>query len=86
MSLADRSFDSDETCVCGISNVDLSAGARHETWYVTAGSNRCRLADPQHVEIISGNGLQALEHHWIKSLYVQPIPKVRNVYPKRSDS
>ena len=35
----------------------------HEVLYAMAGSNQCQLADPQHVEAISGNARQVFEDY-----------------------
>ena len=37
-----------------------------------AGSNRCQLADPQHVEAVSGNARQVFEDHFICVNFVGP--------------
>ena len=47
----------------GIPTVDQFGCAKHEVLYATAGSNLCQVADPQHVETISGNARQVSKHH-----------------------
>ena len=50
----------------GIPTGDQFGCARHEVLYATAGSNLCQVADPQHVEAISGNARQVSKHHLYK--------------------
>ena len=50
----------------GIPIVDQSVCAMHEVLYAMAGSNQCQLADPQHVEAISGNARQVFEDQLYK--------------------
>ena len=50
----------------GLPIVDQSVCAMHEVLYAMAGSNQCQLADPQHVEAISGNARQVFEDQLYK--------------------
>ena len=61
----------------GIPTVDQFGCAKHEVLYATAGSNLCHVADPQHVEAISGNARQVSKHHLYR--FVPPAKQTTDV-------